>query len=60
MIVKCRIHVERAYARLKDFTMLRFCPSYLHCHAHIFQLSASLGNLQFPLIQDQCEGYDFD
>ena len=58
---KCRIHVERANATLKDFKMLSFIPSYLHCHADIiFQLCASLGNLQFPLIKEGCEGYEFE
>ena len=56
-IVKCRIHVKRANARLKTFS---FIPSYLCCHADIFQLCASIGNLQFPLIQEGCEGYEFD
>ena len=56
-IVKCRIHVKRANARLKTFS---FITSYLCCHADIFQLCASLGNLHFPLIQDGCEGYEFD
>ena len=60
-IVKCRIHIERANARLTDFEILSFIPSYLCCHADIiFQLCVSLGNLQFPLIQERCEGYEFD
>lgn len=60
-IIKCRIHVKRANAKLKDFKILSFIPSYLCCHADIiFQLCASLGNLQFPLIQKGCEGYEFD
>ena len=60
-IVKCKMHVERANARLTDFKTLSFIPSYLCCHADIiFQLCASLGNLQFPLIQEGCEGYKFD
>ena len=60
-IAKCRIHVERANARLKDFKILSFIPSYLCCHADIiFQLCASLVNLQFPLIKEGCEGYEFD
>ena len=61
--VKCKIHVERANARLKDFKTLSFIPSYLHVCRHadiIFQLCASLDNLQFPLIQKGCEGYEFD
>ena len=60
-IVKCSIHVERANARLKDFEILSFIPSYLCCQADIiFQLCASLGNLQLALIQEGCEGYEFD
>ena len=60
-VLKCRIHVEWANARLKDFNILSFIPSYLCCQAAIiFQLCASLGNLQFPLIQEGCEGYEFD
>lgn len=60
-IAKCRIHVERANARLKDFKILSFIPYYLRCHADIiFQLCASLVNLQFPLIKEGCEGYEFD
>ena len=48
-------------ARLKDFTILRFIPSYLSCHAdNIFQLCASLVNLQFPLIKEGSERYEFD
>ena len=58
---KCRIiHVERANARLKDFKILSFFP-FLRCHADvIFQLCASLVNLQFPLIKQGCEGYEFN
>lgn len=29
-IARCRIHVERANARLKDFKILNFIPRYLH------------------------------
>ena len=60
-IAKCRIHVERANARLKDFKILSFVPSYLRCHADIlFQLVAALVNLQFPLIKEVSEGLNFD
>ena len=60
-IAKCRIHVERANARLKDFKILSFIPYYLRCHADIiFQLCASLVNLQFPLIKESFEEYEFD
>ena len=46
---------------LKDLKILSFIPSYLCCHADIiFQLCASLGNLQFRLIQEGHEGYEFD
>ena len=59
-IAKCRIHVERANGRLKDFKILSFIPSYLRCHAGIiFQLCASLDSLQFPLIKEACERYVF-
>ena len=60
-IAKCRIHVERANARLKDFKILTFIPSYLRCYADIlFQLCAALVNLQFPLIKEGCNGTDSD
>ena len=60
-IAKCRIHVERANARLKDFKILTFIPSYLRGYADIlFQLFAALVNLQFPLIKEGCNGTDFD
>lgn len=40
-IAKCRIHVKRANASLKDFRILTFVPSYLRCYADIlFQLCA--------------------
>ena len=60
-IAKCRIHVERANARLKDFKILTFVPPYLRCYMDkVFQLCAALVNLQFPLIKEGCEGTDFD
>lgn len=60
-IARARIHVERANARLKDFRILTFIPSYLRCYADvIFQLCAALVNLQFPLIKEGCEGTDFE
>lgn len=56
-IARCRIHVERANARLKDFKILNFIPSYLRCYVdQLFQLCAVLVNLQFPLIKEGCEG----
>jgi len=60
-IAKCRIHVERTNARLKDFRILSFVPSWLRCYADIlFQLCAALVNLQFPLIKEGCEDMVFD
>ena len=60
-IAKARIHVERANARLKDFKILSFIPSYLRCYADIlFQLCAALVNVQFPLIKEGCEDLVFE
>ena len=60
-IAKARIHVERANARLKDFRILSFIPSFLRCYADIlFQLCAALVNLQFPLIKEGCEDMVFE
>ena len=60
-IAKCRIHVERANARLKDFRNLSFIPSYLRCYADILlQLCAALVNLQFPLIKEGCADMVFE
>ena len=60
-IAKARIHVERANARLKDFRILNFIPSFLRCYADIlFQLCAALVNLQFPLIKEVCEDMIFE
>ena len=60
-IARCRIHVERANARLKDFRILSFIPSYLCCYADVlFQLCAALVNLQFPLIKEGCEDMVFE
>ena len=60
-IAKCRIHVERANARLKDYKILSFIPSYLRCHADILvQLCCALVNLQFPLIKEVTADTNFD
>lgn len=60
-IAKCRIHVERANARLKDFKILSFIPSNLRCYADkILQLCAALVNLQFPLIKEGCDSTSFE
>lgn len=55
-IAKCRIHVKRASARLKEFKILSFIPSYFRCYVdELFQLCAALVNLQFPPIKEGCE-----
>ena len=60
-IARCRIHVERANARLKDFRILHFIPASLRCYANILvQLCAALVNLQNPLIKEGCEGTSFE
>eukprot|EP00795_Rhopilema_esculentum_P003578 gene3578-12016_t len=60
-IARCRIHVERVNARLKDFKILGFVPPYLRSRIDtIFQLCAALVNLQLPLIKECCETTDFD
>ena len=60
-IARCWIHVERANARLKDFRILSFIPSYLRCYAdELFQLVGALENLQFPLIKKGCEDMVFE
>ena len=60
-IAKCRIHVEIANARLKDYKILSFIPSYLRCHADILvQLCCALVNLQFPLIKEVTADTNFD
>ncbi|XP_031549228.1 uncharacterized protein LOC116286789 [Actinia tenebrosa] len=60
-IARCRIHVERANARLKDFKILTFVPPYLRCHSDkLFQLCAALVNLQFPLIKEGCTNFEFE
>ena len=52
-IATCRIHVERANARLKMYKILDFIPSNLRAHSDtIFQLVAALVNLQAPLIKE--------
>ena len=60
-IARCRIHVKRANARLKNFKILSFVPAYLRSHIDkVLQLCAAIVNLQFPLIKEGCEGTDFD
>lgn len=61
LVAKCRIHVERANARIKDYKILNFIPSFLRCHAEILvQLCCALVNLQFPLIKEVTEDTNFD
>ena len=53
--------MERANARLKDFRILSFIPSYLRSYADVlFQLVAALVNFQFPLIKEGCEDMVFE
>ena len=60
-IATCRIHVERANARIKDFKILSCIPANLRSHADkIVQLVAALVNFQFPLIKECNEGAQFD
>ena len=60
-IAKCRIQVERANARLKDYKILSFIPSYLRRHEDILvQLCRALVNLQFPLIKEVTADTNFD
>lgn len=60
-IAKCRIHVERANARLKEFKILHFIPAYLRCYAEILvKLCAALVNLQYPLINEIKDSLKFE
>ena len=47
-IARCRIHVERANARLKDFRILSFIPSYLRMY-----FSAGCGTCKFTVSTNQ-------
>lgn len=60
-IAKCRIHVERANARLKNYKILNFVPPYLRSlSGKIIQLCGALVNLQNPLIKETNDTVDFD
>ena len=60
-IARCRIHVERANARLKDFKILNFIPPYLRCYSDkILQLCAGLVNLQHSLIKEIRDTVDME
>ena len=51
-IARCRIHVERAIARIKKFKILHCVPHSLRCYMDIIvQVIATLVNLQPPLIK---------
>ena len=52
-IAKCRIHIERANAELKDLKILRFIPLYLRSYAEtLLKVCSALVNLQFPLMKE--------
>ena len=52
-IARCRIHVERANARLKEFKILQNIPHTLRSHGSVVvQLCCALVNLQNPLLQE--------
>ena len=52
-IARCRIHVERTNASLKDFKILTFIPPYLRCYAeNVWKLCARLVNLQNSLLKE--------
>ena len=60
-IARCRIHVERANARLKDFKILTFIPPYLRCYAEkVLKLCAGLVNLQNSLIKEIRDTVDLE
>ena len=60
-IARCRIHVERANARLKDFKILTFIPPYLRCYTEkVLKLCAGLVNLQNSLIKEIRDTVDLE
>ena len=60
-IAKCRIHVERANARLKEFKILSFIPPYLRCYAEkVLKSCVALVNIQFSLIREIRDTVEFD
>jgi len=60
-VAKCRIHVKRANARVKDFKILNlYLDVLLTKYFKSFQVCAALVNLQFPLIKEGCEGVEFE
>lgn len=60
-IAWCRIHVERANARVKDFKILTFIPPYLRCYTEkILKLCAGLVNLQHSFIREIRDTVDLE
>ena len=60
-IARCRIQVERANARLKDFKILTFISPYLRCYTEkVLKLCAGLVKLQNSLIKDIRDTVDLE
>ena len=60
-IARCRIHVERVNAHLKDFKILNFIPPYRQCYSDkILQLCAGLVNLQPSSIKEIRDTVDME
>ena len=60
-IARCRIHVERANARINYFNILTFIPPYLRCYIEKFlKLCAGLVNLQNSLIREVRDTVDME
>ena len=60
-IARCRIHVERANACLKDLKILTFIPPYLRCYAEkVLKSRAGLVNLQNSLIKEIKDTVDLE
>ena len=60
-IARCRIHVERANARLKDFKIPTFIPPYLRYYTEkVLKLCAGLINLQNSLIKEIGDTVDLE
>jgi len=57
-VAGCRIHVERAIERLRNYKILGYINSHLRPFADkIVQVCAVLVNLQTPIIADIFQGY---
>ena len=57
-VAGCRIHVERAIERLRNYKILGYIKSHLRPFADkIVQVCAVLVNLQTPIIGDIFQGY---